>query len=368
MALRDLFRPVDMNPARPSIHSLEPVVAPTIPGTNLLYSASHAQSRALGVAAVFRARQMNADTIASLPLRTGAGSLVPAPNRDQTVQEFTVETILSLEDYGDAYWHVTRGGNMTVLPFDEVTAVWNLDRTRRLYQYKQRKMRTTGPNPPLVVLAINRGRGDITGFGPMQSARIRGLIAEQDYSQEYFENSGNPSGVLTVPGELAAEEARELADQWEAARSVRSPAVVGGGLQWESTSFNPSDSEWVDTHRAGVGDAATLFGIPGALLNFAQAGSSLTYENIGDVYQGYWRTTLQQTYARRITNAWSEIVGTSVAFDPEELFLASMYQRALAAGELVGVGYDPAGTLDTVGLPPIRHTGGVPVTIQKEDT
>jgi phage gp29-like protein len=39
-----------------------------------------------------------------------------------------------------------------------------------------------------------------------------------------------------------------------------------------------------------------------------------------------------------------------------------------AAGALVRAGFDPAGSLAAVGLPPIKHTGLPPVTVQHEDT
>lgn len=324
---------------------------------------------ALGVAAVYRARQMNADTVAGLPLELASGDTPPPPNRDQTWQEFVVETILSLQDSGDAYWHVGANRSIRVLPATEMSVTWNPTMTQRVYRYNLGGvLRHWGMNPPLVVLSINRAAQDATGFGPMESQRIRGLIAEQNYSQEYFENNGAPSGTLTVPGEMSKPEADKLRQQWIDSRKVRAPAVLGGGTGWESTSFSPNDSEWVDTHLAGIGDTATLFGIPGALLQYAQPGSALTYENIQDVYQGWWRATLRPTYAQRIEDALASILGGTLRFNPESLFLASIQSRTLSAATLVNAGYDPAQSAAVAGLPPIKHTGRVPTTVQPEKT
>jgi hypothetical protein len=61
---------------------------------------------------------------------------------------------------------------------------------------------------------------------------------------------------------------------------------------------------------------------------------------------------------------WSKVLGETVTFDPEHLFLASLSNRALAAWQMVYVGYDPASVLDTVGLPPTAHTGEIPTSLQ----
>ncbi len=84
-----------------------------------LQNLSFSQSKQLAVAAILRARQINADTLSSLPLKAG-GSLVPAPNSLQDVQGLVAETVLSLQDNGDAYWRVTSRG-FKVLPYERMT-------------------------------------------------------------------------------------------------------------------------------------------------------------------------------------------------------------------------------------------------------
>jgi phage portal protein BeeE len=72
------------------------------------------QSKALAVASIFRARMMNADTIASLPVKVGE-SLVPAPNDSQDTYGFVHEIVLSLQDVGDAYVRKFSNGDLRVL-------------------------------------------------------------------------------------------------------------------------------------------------------------------------------------------------------------------------------------------------------------
>ena len=312
------------------------------------------ESRALAVAAIFRAQQMNADTLGSLPVKAG-DSLIGAPNDTQDTLEFVTETVLSMEDKGEAYWGIGRDGSLKVLNPAMVTVLWDKTNEIRLYEYDGKRMRTEGMARNLIVIAMNRAASDLRGTGPMMSGRIAGLIAEQKYSQDYFENNAQHTGALTHPGVLTENEAKALYDQWNLGQQNRTTGILSGGMDYKPLSFNPQDSEWVNTHLVGVGDVATLFGVPSALLNYNQPGSSITYQAIGDVYEGYWRQTLAPTYARRIEKAWTSVAGSQVRFDPEELFLASLRERGEVAVQLVNVGFDPADSLDITGLPPMRY-------------
>jgi HK97 family phage portal protein len=322
---------------------------------------SFRNQRALGVAAIYRARQLNADTLASLPVKAG-DSLVPAPNKYQDTQEFVSEIILSLEDHGEAYLRTVRGETRVLDP-NLMVVDWNKARTRRVYTYDGKQMRTWGLDAPLIVLSLNRTASDLVGKGPMQSSRIQGLIAQMTYEEDFFLNQAQPTGLLSHPGVLTAAESKAFLEQWQAGQQKRSTGVLSGGLEYRPMSFNPSDSEMTDQHLVGITDVATLFGIPSVLLNHAVQGSSLTYQTISDVWQAYYRATLKPTYGRRIEGALSRILGQPVRFDPEELFLASLTARTNAAATLVRSGYDAAESLDVAGLPPMQHQGWVPTTV-----
>ena len=326
--------------------------------------------KALGVAAVFRARQMTADALASVPVRAGE-QLAPAPNDEQSMSEFVVESALSMMDSGDAYWW-RDGSDLRVLPPNEVHVTWDGPvgagrLRRRVYRWGDRVLRTSGLGRNLWVVSMNRGSQDLTGMGPMQSSRIKGVLAAQAYVEEFFTYNANPSGILKVSGKMTEKEAKALKRQWMENRTKRTPAVLSENYSWESTSFNPSDSEWVETHRISTGDVALLFGLDGSQLNYNTPGSSLTYQSAPDVTESWWRVTLFPYYARRFAEALTDWFGTQVRFDPEALFLADLSTRTRAASALVNAGYDPADAADVAGLPPIRHSGVLPVTVQQED-
>lgn len=308
------------------------------------------------VAAVYRARTMTADTVASIPFVDA----LPAPNSRQTWQQFLHESMLSLQDCGDAYWRV-RDGNLTVLNPVEMSVTWNPQRTARVYTYRKNERLFDGVN--MRVVAINRGASDVTGRAPMESPVIRKLIAADKYIRQFYENNASPSGILNIPRDVTAEQADFARQLWVDQTRTRGPAVLSGGLTWDSDGFSPQDSQWVEGHYAGYGDVALLWGIPGALLLFNTPGSSLTYANVGDLLEQYWRATLFPTYGRRLEDALGEIYATQVRFDPEQYFLASLATRAQATRTLVDAGYEPDDAADVAGMPPMRHTGLPPVQV-----
>lgn len=314
-------------------------------------------TEALGLAAVFRARQLNADVPASLPVNAAGVTLTDTHGP-------VMETLLAMQDHGQAFWKVV-GNRWTVIPNRDINVRWNTDRTVRLYinLRTQVQYQTSGSNR-LVVIPVNRGAGDLNGMGWMQSDAIGSAIAIDAYATEYFKNNGNPTGVLSTPGNLTKQEADVLKAQWVDARTVRTPAVLSGGMAWDGTSFSSSDSEWVDSHRSAVLDIASISGVPTHFLASSPAGSSLNYSNNSDLWRMYWAQTLKVTYVSRLERAWSDILGVEVSFDPERLLIASMKDRVYSAAELVRTGFDPAQSVDQVGLPPIAHTGEVPVTLQ----
>jgi len=319
----------------------------------------------LGVAAVYRARQVVADTLSSLPVLAG-DSLVPSPNGSQSWQGFLAETMLSLQDSGDAYWHVMPSGDMHVLPYQEMIvsfSEWNGFHRRRIYEFRQMEMRTEGVSKNLHVVHLNRGADDVTGLGWLESARIKGIIAIDEYSREYFENQAMPAGLLMVPREPTADEARLVKKQWKADHSTRDIGILPNTFEFKGMSFNPNDSQWVDSHLTSIGDVSNLSGVPAFLLSYNPPGSTQQYENVEALLIRLWRETLNPTYAARIESALSELLGVTIRFDPSSLFTTSLVNRADAASKLVGAGYEPADVTVAVGLPDMNVSEPEPVEV-----
>ncbi len=328
--------------------------------------------------AAYRARTMTLNTIAQLPVtlptRTNTPAIIRRPDPTQTRGDFLRETIASLIDYGNAYWELIptasdrqRPQNLKVLNPQEMVVNWADERMdRRIYEYRQRPMRQ---GVDLWHIAMARGRDELQGRGPMQHTRLTGVAAALDYSQQFFLNGAEPSGILKTDMELSDEQAEVIRARWieQHAPQTRTPAVLSGDFTYESQGLSPRDSDWVATHGAGILDVSQVFGIPARLLGYSQPGSSLTYSNISDVYLSWWRETLQPDYVAPIEEAWEAISGVRVEFDPRPLLRANLQERYTLAADLIRTGFDPAAALDTLGLEPIEHTGILPITVQAEE-
>jgi HK97 family phage portal protein len=328
------------------------------------------------LAALYRARQMTADTVSQLPVTAWRGierlpeqpPIIRRPNPDETRREFFEQTILELFDHGSAYWRLIYGSDpahpiaAVVCQHDDVTVSWNATRSCRQYTWRSREMRL---GVDIVDISMNRTASQLVGTGPMHSTRLRGIEAALRYAEQFFTDAARPDGILQSPLDLDAWEADQLREQFIAARigpnRKRGPAVVSGGAEWQDTATNPSDADWVQTHMAGILDIANLTGVPPTLLGASMPGStsSIVYQNLSDVYDGWWRQTLQPTYVARIETELSRLLprGQHAQFNPDVLIRGDRGKRIKTAAEGIAAGIytvDEARAME--GLPPIEGT------------
>jgi hypothetical protein len=322
-----------------------------------LQAGSFNKTLALGVAAVFRAREINSAVPARLPVIANGVTLTDTQDR-------VTEIILSLEDHGDAYLAVD-GRDFTVLRFDQVSAHWDESNTVRLYLDRNgRQYRTEGPVPNLVVVSVNRGADDLTGIGWMESGAIQTAIAVNTWVTEFFQGNADPSGTYHLGPAATKDEIAAFRKQIETRNDPkrRSPLYTSGSMTWEPHSFDANSAQWVESHDATTLDVSALSGVPAQFLSVALGGSNLTYTSQSELWALWWQQTAM-AYVSRIEVAWSKILGAEVLFDPETLLVASLKQRADSVALLVRSGFEPEPSLDVVGLPEIAHTGKVPVTV-----
>jgi len=320
---------------------------------------------ALAVASVFRARSLNAAVPARLPVLAGGVQL-------SDTQDRMTEIILSLQDHGDAYLKVL-GRDFEVLRFDHVQARWADDQRTRLYLSRDgvqyRTVATPGIAANLVVLSVNRGAEDLTGMGWMESKAVQNAIAVTSWAREYFENNADPTGHYHV-GAAATKQEMDLFRKQVESRNAetgvsRSPLFTSGAIEWTGHSFDAQSSQWVESAERAALDISALSGVPAQFLSVALSGSNLTYTTQDQLWQIWWQQTALE-YVSKIEAAWSGIMGVDVKIDPESLLISSMKDRVWSASELVRTGFDPAASLDEVGMPPIEHTGAVSVNLQQE--
>lgn len=245
--------------------------------------------------------------------------------------------------------------------------------------------------------------------------------ALEEYSAAFFGSGSSAAGVIEVPGEVTAEQAKAIQDSWEKGhkglRKAHRPGVLSGGAKFNGTTIPPNDSQLIEEQQFVVEQVARMFRIPVHMLQSTQQGAMsyasveessrqfVTYtllpliqkiENaysamlVGDGFlkfnvDGLLRANLQDrytAYSQAIQGGWLSINDIHRLEDLDRVDGGDEYRVALAnvnlgaanivelekrvdmAARLVQVGYTPRAAAQVVGLPEIEHTGLPTVQLQ----
>lgn len=156
------------------------------------------------------------------------------------------------------------------------------------------------------------------GVGPLQLCGAAASVAVE--SQEWAANfyaSGNPSFLIKAAGSLSedpetgAHEADTLREQ-VMGRDSNTPMVIDDGIEdVKDFPVNAQGGQMLDARHENKGDAANMFGIPGELLEYGRPGSSLTYQNVDEVFIRFVKTPLVPDYLEPIEQHLSDLLPRS---------------------------------------------------------
>ena len=301
-------------------------------------------TEALSVPAIFRAVTLISNTVGSLAMegyRQGqrlrqedSPRLIVRPNPFTTPREFYRDTSYAMASRGEAWWWIARrdiSGAPTALypvPPQELQVTPNdRDRLRPLIEWGQKRM----PNEDMVQVVLTREPGSLRGSGPLQmcGAAVTVSVEAQQFAANFFIGGGWPSAVIKSALDLTEDEALALKDQWTSTPN-NMPKVIDPGIESvETVGTNPSNWQLTEQRTQQNGEAARMFGIPGALLEYNASGSSLTYQNVTEVYTQFVRTCLAPNYLEPIEQAMSDLLdGRTVSrFNVDGLLRADVKTR-----------------------------------------
>jgi HK97 family phage portal protein len=123
-----------------------------------------------------------------------------------------------------------------------------------------------------IIHIIGESEDGLRGKGPLEyhASEFELALDAQEFAARHFSDSAHPSGLLSVPQDLDAGEAEELKRRWESqnqglGKSGRL-AVLGKGATWNPVSFNPQETQMIESRKYSKGEIATIFGVPPHLL------------------------------------------------------------------------------------------------------
>ena len=389
------------------------------------------------IVAFFSAVSLISDTISTLPcgayLRIGATRrpLNPRPVwLDQpdidlsTRAAFFQQVFSSLLVHGNSYTRVFRDAQGQVVNLvnlnPEKVEVERSKVGRKIYRYEgENKVLTSDEVIHIVDLILP---GDLKGLSRVETLKQSlGLnIALSDYAARFFGTGASAAGVIEFPGNLTSEQAKQLADGFDArhrngSRRAHKTGVLSGGAKFVSTQTDPESSQALESRKFAVEEIARAFNVPLHLLGVPGTASyasveqnnlqfiSMTLRPIaekveaafsrllpGDAFIKFQFNDLLRADLEARIRSYS--VGAQAGFystndirrleDMPPVDQGDQYRVPLAnidladtetitnekkvymVAQLVQSGFSPAEVLSALGLPEIAHTGLPSVQLQ----
>jgi HK97 family phage portal protein len=389
------------------------------------------------IVAFFSAVSLISDTISTLPcgayLRIGATRrpLNPRPVwLDQpdidlsTRAAFFQQVFSSLLVHGNSYTRVFRDAQGQVVNLvnlnPEKVEVERSKIGRKIYRYQDEARPLTNDEVIHIVDLILPG--ELKGLSRVETLKQSlGLnIALSDYAARFFGTGASAAGVIEFPGNLTSEQAKQLADGFDArhrngTRRAHKTGVLSGGAKFVSTQLDPEASQALESRKFAVEEIARAFNVPLHLLGVPGTAS---YASVEQNNLQFVSMTLRPL-AEKVEAAFSRLlpgdafikfqfgdllradlearirsysVGSQAGFystndirrleDMEPVEQGDQYRvplanialadtqvitddrKVLMAQRLVTVGFDPEQVLTALGLPTIPHTGVPSVMLQ----
>ncbi len=252
------------------------------------------------IVAFFSAVSLISDTISTLPcgayLRIGPirRPLNPRPVwLDQpdidlsTRAAFFQQVFSSLLVHGNSYTRVFRDAQGQVVNLvnlnPEKVEVERSKVGRKIYKYEgENKPLTSDEVIHIVDLILP---GELKGLSRVETLKQSlGLnIALTDYAARFFGTGASAAGVIEFPGNLTSEQAKQLADGFDArhrngTRRAHKTGVLSGGAKFVSTQLDPEASQALESRKFAVEEIARAFNVPLHLLGVPGTASYASVE------------------------------------------------------------------------------------------
>lgn len=289
-------------------------------------------SEALGVPSIQRAVTLIVNSTGSLPVeafRNGevmdnTPQIVVRPDPFSTQRDFYRDAAYQMATEGESVWWIASKDSrgfataLIVVPLGELTIEENADdRMRPTYRWGKEEGTRYSPATPegrFVHPTYLKQPGQLHGMGPLQmgAPAVSVAVEAQEWAANFYAEGGHASTVIKAAMKLDEAEAAALKAQWTDVPN-NTPKVIDDGIDSVTeTDVNPQGAQMLEARDHQNGDAARLFGIPGALLEYGAPGSSLTYQNLADVWVNFIRGSLTINYLEPIEQALSDLLPRSI--------------------------------------------------------
>lgn len=277
----------DMTQNEPQVYSA------ALPFTQLFQ-----QNSAQALSAVFRATEIISDSIAMLPIKVKINN---GKHKDEMenhplyiafdnnlISKFTLMKLLItdviLKGNGFAYIMRAEDGTVIGIRYCEPGSVTvNYNSVKQTLSYKISNV--AGKIEPInMIHLVKNTRDGVNGISVLNYAKrsINLANSTETAAESYFSNGCQPSGVLTVQGQLSSKQREDIRNSWNQIQGGTGGglAVLQGNMTYQATSKSSSDSQMLETRQYNVQDIARFFGISPILLGDLSHSSFSTLEAV----------------------------------------------------------------------------------------
>lgn len=399
---------------------------------------------ALQINAIYSAVSLISDTISTLPVdvfirRDGARypfrprpTWITQPDIDTTKEAFYGSVIVSLLLDGNAFIRIYSNPqgeivNLTVLnPMDVEIKRTGIGRVGFNVRGEDRMLTTD----EIIFIPDLVRPGHIRGVSRVEALKENfGLaMALEKYAAKFFGSGTQTSGVIEIPGNATAEQARSMQEAFDSRHKgwakAHKTAVLSGGAQYKPTNIPNDQAQFLDSRRLAVEDVARAFNVPPHLLGLPGTNTYASVEQNNLAWVTHGLRPIVQKIEGALSPLMARYAGGEQAFvrfnldgllradinsrmtafstglqsgfltindvrriedlppinDPsadtvrvplanvnvEAADLSAQTERVDMAQRLIQVGFDPADVMEKLGLPAIQHTGVNSVQLQPE--
>lgn len=321
----------------------------TSPYTNLglTFGTYFPNRSAMSLSAVYRCVELISDAVAMLPIRVKQGNAIVENHslykvfdqRDNLINKYNLIKLLiqSVLLRGNGFCYIERNGDGSVrslryLESGDVSIVYNKQANTLYYQCP---IVTNKRIEPINMIHLIKNTYDgINGISVISYAdgTLKLAKSAETSSENFYSKGGNLSGVLTVQGQLSAQQRQDIINNWNTAYSGggQGIAVLQGNMTYQPVQVNAHDAQLIEARQYNVKDIARFFGVSPSLLGDT-TGSS--YNSIEAEQQAFILHTVMP-YVTLIENEFSKklLKGTESDFkiDLDETYLLRADKAATA--------------------------------------
>lgn len=193
----------------------------------------------------------------------------------------------------------SRGGKVSALHLLPPHMVEPIpDPKRFIAGYRVKKAGGTGEDElkPEQVIWIRTRPHPLDPYSQITPLAAAGVIADVDFlarlfNRNFLMNDGRPTTLVTVNGDINAQDAEELKHRFSGGPQAagRTTVIEAEGITVADLSASPRDVQWLEGLTASKNDLLLAFGVPESVLGNA---SGRTYDNADAEREGFWKDTM----------------------------------------------------------------------------